>query len=178
MRFRSRICDLDVDLVQRVTLVREFFFAIVDPGPRGLFRLRDVGDFIMAAREISFKRSQLFSRMVRIEDAKISVERLVAPRLAGLALERADLPLHFFDDVANSEKICVGRFEFAQRFAFLRFVFGNAGGFFKNCASIFRPRAQDHVDLSLLHHRVGSPRSAGVGEKILDVAQAAGRFVQ
>ena len=88
------------------------------------------------------------------------------------------MPLHFLDHVANAETICFGRFQFAQCFTFLRLVFRDAGGFFKNRAPIFRARAQDHVDLALLHHRVGRTRHAGIGEEILDIAQTAGCFVE
>ncbi len=115
---------------------------------------------------------------MRVQDAKVGVQRLVTPRFSGLTLERTDLALHFFDHVADAKKIRFGGFQFAQRLPLLRFVFRNAGGFFKNGATIFRPRAQDHVDLALLHHRISGARDAGVGEKILDVAQAARRFVE
>ena len=60
----------------------------------------------------------------------------------------------------------------------MRFVFCNAGRFFKNRAPIFRSRAQHHVDLALFHHRVGGAADAGVRKKILDVAQTAGRLVE
>ena len=115
---------------------------------------------------------------MRFEHAQVCVQRLITSRFAGLALERPDLALHFFDDVADAQQICFGRFEFTQRFALLRFVFGNAGCFFENRATIFWPRTQDHVDLALLHHRVSGAGDAGVGEKVLDVAQAARRFVE
>ena len=76
------------------------------------------------------------------------------------------------------KKVRFGRFQFAQRLALLRFVFCDAGRFFENRAPIFRTRAQDQVDLALFHHRVGAAPHSGVGEQILNVAQAAGRFVQ
>ena len=116
--------------------------------------------------------------MMGIEYAKVRVQCLVAPRLARLSLQRADLALYFLDNVTDAQKICLGRFELAQRVAFLRFIFCNPGRFFKNRAAIFWTRAQDHVDLTLFHHRVSGPRDAGVGKKILNVAKSAGRFVQ
>jgi len=62
----------------------------------------------------------------------------VTARLAGLALERPDLPLHFADEIGDAQKILVGVFQFAERFLFLALVFGNAGGFLENQAPVFR----------------------------------------
>ncbi len=107
--------------------------------------------------------------MVGVEDLEVGHQGLVAARFSGLALERSDLPLHFLDDVANAQKVRVGRLQFAERFAFLAAVFGDAGGFFKDRAAIFRARAQDQIDLALLHDRVGAAAHAGVGEEVLDV---------
>ena len=39
---------------------------------------------------------------------------LVTPGLAGLALERANLPLHFADEVGDAEQILIGRLQFAE----------------------------------------------------------------
>ena len=116
--------------------------------------------------------------MVRIEDLQIREQRLISPRLAGLTLQRTDLALDLFDDVTDAQKIRFRRFEFAQRFALLRFVFCNSGRFFKNGAAIFRTRAEDQIDLALLHHRIGAARHAGIGKKILNVAQPAQCLVE
>ena len=94
---------------------------------------------------------------------------LIAPCFAGLTLKRTDLALHFFDHVADAKEIRFGRFEFAQRFLLLRFVFSDSGGFFKNAASIFGTRTQDQIDLALLHDGVGGASDAGVGEQTVDV---------
>ena len=60
----------------------------------------------------------------------------------------------------------------------MRFVLCDSGRFFKNGTAILGARAQDHIDLALLHHRVGRPCDAGVSEKILNVAKTAGRLVE
>ena len=88
------------------------------------------------------------------------------------------MPFDLFDDVTDAQKVRFRRFQFAQRFAFLRFVFGNTGRFFKNRAAIFRSRAEDHVDFALLHHGVGAASDAGVGKEILNIAQTAGCLVE
>ena len=134
-------------------------------------------DFFLAGVEISFERVELFAGIMRFKHAEVRMQRLVAPRFACLPLQRTDLTLYLFDDVADAQQIRFCSFQFAQRFALLRFVFCDSGRFLKNCAPIFRPRAQDHVDLALLHHRVSRTRDAGVCEKALNVTKAAGRFI-
>src|SRR5438477_297756 len=44
---------------------------------------------------------------MRFEHAQVCVQRLITSRFAGLALERADLALHFFDDVADAQSVKV-----------------------------------------------------------------------
>ena len=116
--------------------------------------------------------------MMRIEDAQVGMKRLVSARLSRLSLQRSDLPLHLFNNVADAEKIRFRRFQFSKRFAFKRFVFGNASRFFKNSTPIFRPRAQDQIDLALFHHRVGAATDAGVREQTVNVLQTADRLVE
>ena len=116
--------------------------------------------------------------MVRVEHLQVGHQRLITPRLAGLALQRADLALHLFDDVADAEEVGFGRLELAHRLLLLALVFRDAGGFFENGAPIFRARAEDEVDLALLHDGVGAAADAGIGEEALDVAQAADGLVQ
>src|ERR1039458_1115937 len=116
--------------------------------------------------------------MMSIEHAQIGVQRLIPSRLSRLALKRSNLTLDLLDDVANAQKVRFRRLEFAQCLALLSLVFFYAGCFFENRAAIFWPRAQDHVDLALFHHRIGAARDAGVREKILNVAQTALRLVE
>ena len=94
---------------------------------------------------------------------------LIAPRLARLPLQRTDLTLHFFDDVADAQQIRFGRFEFAQRFLFLRLEFRDPGRFLENTAAIFGSRTQDQVDLALLHDGIGGAANSGIGEQTVDV---------
>ncbi len=58
--------------------------------------------------------------MMGVENLQIGQQSLIAPRFPGLPLERADLALHFLDDVANAQEIRFGCFQLAERFAFLR----------------------------------------------------------
>ena len=116
--------------------------------------------------------------MMGVEHLKIGQQGLISPRLPRLPLERADLPFHFLNDVANAKEIRFGRFQLAERFAFLRFVLCDAGSFFEDGTSIFRTRAENQIDLALLHDGVGAASHPGVGEESLNVAQTARRFVQ
>ena len=115
---------------------------------------------------------------VEFEDLEVVGECLVAAGFAGLALQGADLALHLAHDVVDADEIRFGVFELAQRFAFLRFELGDAGGFFEHGATIFRTTAQDQVDLALLHDGIAAATDARVHEKVVDVPQAARRFVE
>src|ERR1019366_6836854 len=70
-----------------------------------------------------------------------------------------------------------GVLELAKGFLLLVLVLVDARGFFKNRAAILGMRAENLVDLSLRHQRVARPADARVHEQSLDVAEAAGRFV-
>ena len=41
--------------------------------------------------------------MMSVENSQIREQRLVSARFSGLALQRTDLPLHFFNDVADAQ---------------------------------------------------------------------------
>ena len=133
--------------------------------------------FFAAGGEIALQRSKLFARLMGFEHPQVGVQSLVAASFACLSLQRTDLTFYLFDDVANTQKICLGGFQLAECFALLRLVFCDSGRFLENCAAIFRTRTQDHVDLALLHHRVSGPCDSGVGKEILNVTETAGRFV-
>jgi len=55
----------------------------------------------------------------------------------------------------------------------LGFVFGDAGGFFKDFAAVFGFGGEELVDFSLLHDGIGGAADAGVHEEGLDVFEAA-----
>ena len=119
LRFGADVCNFDVDLVQRAPLFSQFAFVAIDLAPGRLFRGRNLFNVCPAASEIGVERSELFFRMMRLKHAQVGVQCLITSRFAGLALQRADLALHFFDDVADAEKVCFGRFQFAERFFLL-----------------------------------------------------------
>ena len=116
--------------------------------------------------------------MMRLEHAKVCVQRLIPAGFPRLPLQRADLAFYFLNNVANAQQVRLGCLKLPECLAFLRLVFRDAGGFFEDRTTVFGTRAQNHVDSALLHHGVSGPRDPRVGEKTLNVAKAAGRFVQ
>src|SRR2546423_5937997 len=108
---------------------------------------------------------------MRIEDLQVGHQGLISSRLPGLPLERADLPLDLFDDVAEAQQIRFGRLEFSQRFALLRLVFGDTSSFFENGAPIFWTGAENQIDLALFHDGIGAATDARIGKKTMDVTQ-------
>jgi hypothetical protein len=101
----------------------------------------------------------------------------VAARLAGLALERADLPLHFADEVGDAQKILLGVFQFAERFFFCDLEFRDAGGFLENHPAVFRLAGKNLRDVALRHDAVARAADARAHEKLLDVLEPARRAV-
>ncbi|OQB95849.1 MAG: hypothetical protein BWX86_01052 [Verrucomicrobia bacterium ADurb.Bin122] len=107
------------------------------------------------------------------EMAEAVREALVAHGLRGLAAETADLAADLADDVGHAREILVGEPELLQGLAALRFILGDAGGFFEDGAALLGFGGKDLVDLALRHDRVAGPADAGVHEQLLDVLQAA-----
>src|SRR6266700_7490748 len=104
---------------------------------------------------------------MRIKDTEVVVQRLVTPRFARLPLQRTDLAFYFLNDVADAQEICLGRFQLAQRLAFLRLVLCDSCRFFKNYASIFGARVQDYIDIALFHLGVRVSPDTGVSGGVL-----------
>src|SRR6185295_3685740 len=98
----------------------------------------------------------------------------VAPRLAGLPLQRAALLLDLENDVVDAGEVLLRRLELQFRGAAARLVLRDAGGLLDQLAAVGRPRAEDHPDLALLDDRVVLGAETGVHQQVVDVAQAAG----
>ena len=176
--FRAAICDPSVDLVERMARFGELLFTILDLGAGCAFAFADTLNFGTALGQLPLERFDLLSRMVGVKNLQIRQQRLIASGLSSLTLERSDLSLYLFYDVANAEKIRFRRFQLAQRLSLLPLIFGNSGCFFKDHPAIFRTRTKNQVNLALLHHRIGAARNACIGEEILYIAQPARRFVE
>ena len=114
---------------------------------------------------------------MRVEDAQVLHEGLVAARLSRLALERADLALHFLDDVGDAQEVALGVLQLTEGLFFLRLVLRDPGGLLEDRATVLGAAVEQERGLALLHDGVGAPADAGVHEEIVDVLQAAGRAV-
>ena len=115
---------------------------------------------------------------VQVECFEVVEEALESSGFCGLALKGADLAVDLFHDVLDSDEVGFGVFQFAEGFFFLGFVFCDAGCFFEYGATVFGVAAEDLVNFSLFHDGVGVASDPGIHEEFLNVAQAAGGFVQ
>ncbi len=113
------------------------------------------------------------ARELGIEMLEFLRNLFVAARLAGLALERPDLPLHFADEIGDAQKILVGVFQFAERFFFLALVFRDAGGFLENHPAIFGLAGKNLGDVALCQDAVAGAAHARAHEQLLDVLEPA-----
>ena len=153
-----------------------------------LFELVDllVG-FLQSARhsrDVLFERAHVVVHgcdathgAVDVQGAQFLVERLVAAGLAGLSLDRADLALHFADDVGKPQKVGLGVFQFPDRLFPVALELGDPAGLFEDGAPVLRAGAEDLVDAALFHDRVGGRADAGIHEKALDILETAGGLV-
>jgi hypothetical protein len=128
--------------------------------------------------EIVRKFPVILMRKVRIEYPEVFHQSLVAARLGRLTLERADLSADLLDDILHPEQVRLRVFEFAQRLFLLSLVFGYSRSFLKDRAAVFRPAAQDQIDLPLLHDRVGAAAHSRIHKKLVYVAQPAWPLVE
>ncbi|HEY4958520.1 MAG TPA: hypothetical protein VII31_11960, partial [Caldimonas sp.] len=104
---------------------------------------------------------------------QLVAQLLVAPRLAGLPLQRPALLLDLEDDVVDAREVEPRRLQLQLRRAPARLVLRHARRFFDQLPAIGRPRAEDHPDLALLDDRVGLRAQARVHQQLVHVAQAA-----
>ena len=90
----------------------------------------------------------------------------------GLALERSAILVDFRDDVVHAQQVLPREIHLALGELSPLLVLGDAGCLVDEQAAIFRTRADDLADASLLDDRVGLRADAGAEEKIGHVAQA------
>ena len=178
LHFSARFVDLRIDFLESAASGRDFVFVFLDLAFGRALSFVEAHGRQARALQFSLQRFELLAGMMRIEHLQVGQQRLIAAGFAGLSLEGADLAFDLFDDVAETQKIGLRCFELAQGFAFLTLVFGNPGGFLEHRAPILGVRAEDLIDAALLHHRVGAPPDACIGEKAIDVFQPANSFVE
>ena len=126
---------------------------------------------------LGLQHVELMARELRFEVLQFLGNLFVAARLAGLALKRTDLPLHFADEIGNAQQVLVGIFQFAERLMFLALVFRDAGGFLENEAAVFGLAGKNLGDVALRQDAVAGPAHARAHEQLLDVLEPAGSAV-
>ena len=158
---------------QTFAQARDFIFSPQHIGRAGFNRESQFFDRGLSSANLSLQHVELVPRELRVQVLQFDRQLFVALRLSRLALERADLPLHFTNEIADAQEILIGIFEFAQRLAFLRFEFGYARGFLEDHPAVFRFAGQDLGDVPLRHDAVARASDARAHEKLLHVLQPA-----
>ena len=121
---------------------------------------------------------ELVPRQLRIKVLEFLRNLFVTARLAGLALQRADLPFHFADEVGHAQKILLGVFQFAERFAFLALELGDARRLLENHPAVFRFAGENLGNVALGQNAVARAPDAGAHEQLLDVLEPARDLVE
>ncbi|OQB91908.1 MAG: hypothetical protein BWX84_01186 [Verrucomicrobia bacterium ADurb.Bin118] len=116
---------------------------------------------------------KLMPRQLGVQVLQFRLQRPVPARLAGLALQRADLSFDLADEIADAQKILFRGFQFAQALAFLGFELGDAGGLFKNQPPVLGFAGQKLGDVALRHDAVAGAPHPRAHEQLLDVPQPA-----
>ena len=101
--------------------------------PNTIYRA-PIPTFVSDAR---LQEIELMAGQLGVQVLQLMGKLLVATRLAGLALQRADLAFYFADQIGNSKQVLLRIFQLAKRFLFLRFEFCDPGRFFENHAPVF-----------------------------------------
>ena len=136
----------------------------------GLFRVALV---LRVHLEREVERLDLALRDVDVQPAQLVAQLLVALRLAHLALERADLPLHLAQHVCLAQEVLLRLVDLAQGLLAVCLELGDAGGLLEHAAPVLGLGREDRVDLALRHHGIGRGSDARAHEEALDVLQAA-----
>ncbi len=114
----------------------------------------------------------------QVEPLDVVAKPLIAPSLAHLTRERAQLALDFEDDVVEPCEIPLGGVELGEGLALASLVLGDPGRLLEQETAVPRVVGEDVVHHRTLDHRVGVASHAGVEEEIADILEAARRLVQ
>src|SRR5262249_10490451 len=183
---------LALELLGRLPEIREAVLALLNGRPRRRLEGRELGDqhaplLFLAAKPRALLEQGLVSgrkagvvcrEQGEVRLLTLAMERLVLLRLARLALERADLPLHLVHDVANALEVEPGRLELSLRLAALLLVARHAGGFLDEDPALPRLRGEAVLEPVLGHEGVRSVSDARARDQILDVPEPADTLVE
>jgi len=152
-----------------------FQFRLAGGGVRGEF-LVDVHCRGKPVAQVGHLAGEFVVLQPRVADFQLA-QRLgqftVANRRIHLALERAALALDLGDDVSQAQHVLLRRFELAHRHGLALLVLDDSGRLLEQETAVFRPGADDHVNLALADEGVGVGANARVHEQLKHVAQSA-----
>ena len=117
---------------------------------------------------------ELVAGKLGIQVLQFGAKLFVAPRLARLALQRADLAFDLPHQVGDPHQILLGVFQLPQSLFLLRLVLGDPGGLFKDHSAVFRFAGKDLGNVTLSHDAVTGAAHARPHEQLLNVLQPAG----
>src|SRR6266704_1389079 len=92
----------------------------------------------LALGDLRLQDVELMARKLCIQMLQLVGNLLVAPGLAGLSLQRSNLPLYFTNEVSHTQEILIRVLEFAQGLFLLRFIFCNTVRLLENHPAILR----------------------------------------
>ena len=169
--------DFVFQLRQPLAQLGNLVFAAQHAGRAGLDFVPEVVGRRLPLGNLSLQLVELMAGELGIQVLQFRGKLFVAARLAGLALERANLALHLADQVRYAQQVLLGVFEFAQRLFLLRLVLGDAGSLLEDHPAVFRLAGEDLRDVALGHDAVAGAAHPRAHEQLLDVFQPAGRLV-
>ena len=132
---------------------------------------------VRACPNLVLQRVELMPRELSVEVLQLHRHLLVTPRLARLALERADLPLHLADEVFDAQEVLVGVLQLAERLLLLRFELRDACRLLEDHAPVLRLALDDLRDVALGHDGVAGLPHPRAHEELLNVPQPARHLV-
>jgi len=155
--------------------MRDFVLAAQHAGRTGLELAAKRIHPRLALGDLGLELVKPVARQLGVQMLKLRGKLLVAPGLAGLALERDNLALHLADQVGDAQQVLLGVFQLAQRLFLLGLKPGNARRLLEDHPPILRFAGEDLRDVALRHDAIAGAPHAGAHEQLLDIPQPARR---
>ena len=127
--------------------------------------------------DLGLQHVELMSSELRVEMLQLRGDLFVSARLAGLTLQRTNLPLHLSNEIGDAQQVLVGVLQLAEGFFLLRLELRDARRFLEHHPAILRLAGEQLRDVALRHHAVTRAPDARAHEELLDVFEPARRFV-
>ena len=146
--------------------------------PQLAFALRVLGACVAQAFDARLQAADLVPGEMEADRAQLLDQSTVAARRVGLTLQRRELAAHLAEEVVEPKQVAFGALQPALGPLAPLPELQDPGGFLDDAATVFGPRVEHRVELTLPDDHVLLPADPGVGEQVLDVEQPAGRAVE